>query len=96
MLAEIFILRLETAARVQNDFGLKEAASSKNPRFVPFTSNSQFTFTERTAGVADRREEARSAPPHPDSLQPGKALEDAPAALCGLLFGVPPAILDCG
>jgi hypothetical protein len=46
MLAEIFILRLETAAigaRIQ-----KEAALSNNTRFVPFTPNNNFTFKDGT------------------------------------------------
>lgn len=45
-------------ARVTSDFRLKEAASSNNLRFVPFTQNSQFT-SEGTAGVADGRVEVR-------------------------------------
>jgi hypothetical protein len=55
LLAEIFILRLEAAARVP-----KEAASfiSNNAPFVPFTQNSQFTFKDGTALVGDRLEEA--------------------------------------
>ena len=41
MLAEIFMVRLEAAARA-----LKETAPSSTSRFVSFTRNSQFTFKE--------------------------------------------------
>jgi hypothetical protein len=54
MQADVFILRLETAARV-----LKEAASSNNARFVPFTPNSQFTFEDRMARVEAARDRSR-------------------------------------
>ena len=40
MLAEIFILRLESTARRPKERLLKE-------RFVPFSPNSQFTFKDR-------------------------------------------------
>ena len=41
MLAEIFIVRLEAAARA-----LQETPVSSNSRFVAFGSHSQFTFKE--------------------------------------------------
>ena len=41
MLAEIFMVRLEAAARA-----LKETVPSSTSRFVSFTRNSQFTFKE--------------------------------------------------
>jgi len=42
MLAEIFILRLESAARRPKEGPPKE-------RFVPFSPNSRFTFKDRPA-----------------------------------------------
>ena len=42
MLAGIFMMRLEAAAR-----GLKETVSSSTSRFVPFNPNRQFTFKQR-------------------------------------------------
>jgi hypothetical protein len=41
MLAEIFMVRLEAAARA-----LQETVPSSTSRFVSFTPNSQFTFKE--------------------------------------------------
>jgi hypothetical protein len=49
MLAEIFMVRLEAAARVP-----EEMAPSSNTRFVPFTPNRQLTFKQsrnRLAGA---------------------------------------------
>ena len=42
MLPEIFIRRLETAARLPKEVQSKE-------RFVPFNPNSQFTFKDSSA-----------------------------------------------
>ena len=42
MLAEIFMMRLETAAR-----GLKETVPSSASRFIPFNPNRQFAFKQR-------------------------------------------------
>ena len=53
MLAEIFMVRLEAAARLQ-----QETASLSSSPFVPFTSNNQFLFKDRTARPADRPREA--------------------------------------
>jgi hypothetical protein len=41
MLAEIFMVRLEAAARVS-----QEKAAQSNSRFVPFTDNNQFIFKD--------------------------------------------------
>jgi hypothetical protein len=56
MLAEIFMLRLEAAARVLSD-RLPSSAS----QFVSYTPNSQFTFKESR--------EPTEAPPHPPATQ---------------------------
>ena len=53
MLAEIFMVRLEAAARLQ-----QEPASLSSSSFVPFTANNQFLFKDRTARPADRPREA--------------------------------------
>ena len=45
MLAEIFMVRLEAAARLQ-----QEPASLSSSSFVPFTANNHFLFKDRTAG----------------------------------------------
>ena len=42
MLAEIFMMRLEAAAR-----GLKETVPSSISRLIPFNANRQFTFKRR-------------------------------------------------
>ena len=49
MLAEIFMVRLEAAARLQQQTG----SLSSSP-FVPFTPNNQFVFKDRTACPADQ------------------------------------------
>jgi hypothetical protein len=55
MLAEIFMVRLEAAARA-----LKETVPSSTSRFIPFNPNSQFTFKQSP----ERPSEAvREAPP---------------------------------
>ena len=51
MLAEIFMVRLEAAARLQ-----QETALSSSP-FIPFTPNNQFLFKDRAARPDDRRQE---------------------------------------
>jgi hypothetical protein len=53
MLAEIFMLRIEAAARLQ-----EQTASLSNSPFVPFTLNHQFLNKDRTARPADRTREA--------------------------------------
>ena len=53
MLAEIFMVRLEAAARLQ-----EQTASLSSSRFVPFTLSNQFLFKDRTARPADRNREA--------------------------------------
>ena len=53
MLAEIFIVRLEAAARLQ-----EQTATLSSSPFVPFTPNNQFLFKDRTACPADRPREA--------------------------------------
>src|SRR6476619_3059389 len=45
MLAEIFMVRLEAAARLP-----QEPASLSSSSFVPFTANNHFLFKDRTAG----------------------------------------------
>jgi len=45
MLAEIFMFRLETAARAKR----RPKEGPPKERFVPFSPNSQFTFTDRPA-----------------------------------------------
>ena len=55
MLAEIFMVRLEAAAGLQ-----QETASLSSSPFIPFTPNNQFLFKARTAGPADRPQEARN------------------------------------
>ena len=42
MLAEVFMMQLEAAARV-----LKETVPSSTSRFIPFNPNRQFTFKQR-------------------------------------------------
>ena len=49
MLAEIFLVRLEAAARLQ-----EQTASLSNSRFVPFTRSNQFLFKDKTVRLADR------------------------------------------
>jgi hypothetical protein len=49
MLAEIFLVRLEAAARLQ-----EQTASLSSSKFVPFTPSSQFVFKDRTARPADQ------------------------------------------
>jgi hypothetical protein len=49
MLAEIFMVRLEAAARLQ-----EQAASLSSSRFVPLTLSNQFLFKDKTAGLAKR------------------------------------------
>ena len=53
MLAEIFIVRLEAAARLQ-----EQTATLSSSPFVPFTPNNRFLFKDRTACPADRPREA--------------------------------------
>jgi len=48
MLAEIFMVRLEAAARVP-----EEMAPSSNTRFVPFTRNTQLTFKQSRNRLAE-------------------------------------------
>ena len=48
MLAEIFMVRLEAAARVP-----EEMAPSSNTRFVPFTPNTQLTFKHSRDRLAE-------------------------------------------
>jgi hypothetical protein len=49
MLAEIFMVRLEAAAGLQ-----EQTASLSSSRFVPFTLSNQFLFKDKTARPADR------------------------------------------
>jgi hypothetical protein len=49
MLAEIFIVRLEAAARVH-----EQTASLSSNVFVPFTPSNQLAFKEKTAFPAHR------------------------------------------
>ena len=53
MLGEIFIVRLEAAARLE-----EQTATLSSSPFVPFTPNNQFLFKDRTARPADRPREA--------------------------------------
>jgi hypothetical protein len=53
MLAEIFMVRLEAAARRQ-----EHTASLSGSSFVPFTPNNHFLFKDRTARPADSPREA--------------------------------------
>ena len=46
MLAEIFMVRLEAAARLQRDTALLTSSS-----FVPFTPNHQFLFKEQDSST---------------------------------------------
>ena len=55
MLVEIFIVRLEAAARLQ-----QETASLSSSTFIPFTPNKQFLFKDRTVRPADRPREAEN------------------------------------
>jgi hypothetical protein len=55
MLAEIFIVRLEAAARLR-----EQTASLSSSVFVPFTPNNQFAFKEKTACPAHRPREAEN------------------------------------
>ncbi len=57
MLAEIFVVRLEAAARLQ-----EQTASLSSSRFVPFTRSNQFLFKDKTARLADRPQETRNEP----------------------------------
>ena len=50
---EIFIVRLEAAARLQ-----EQTASVSSSPFVPFTPSNQFVFKDRTARPADQPREA--------------------------------------
>jgi hypothetical protein len=50
MLAEIFMLRFEAAARLQ-----QETAFVSSSPFIPFTPNNQFLFKDRAARPDDRR-----------------------------------------
>jgi hypothetical protein len=52
MLAEIFIVRLEAAARLQ-----EQTASLSSSVFVPFTLSKRFAFKEKTACPAHRPRE---------------------------------------
>jgi hypothetical protein len=52
MLAEIFMVRLEAAARLQ-----QETALVSSSPFIPFTPNNQFLFKGRAACPDDRRRE---------------------------------------
>jgi hypothetical protein len=52
MLAEIFMLRIEAAARLQ-----EQTASLSSSPFVPFTDIQQFEFKDRTVRADDRRRE---------------------------------------
>jgi hypothetical protein len=56
MLAEIFMVRLEAAARA-----LKETALSRNSSFVPFTPNAQVAFKQSRDRLAETVREAESA-----------------------------------
>jgi hypothetical protein len=53
MLAEIFMVRLEAATRLQ-----EQTASLSGGRFVPFAPSNQFVFKDRTARPADPPREA--------------------------------------
>ena len=52
MLAEIFMVRLEAAALLQ-----QETALVSSSPFIPFTPNNQFLFKDRAARPDDRRQE---------------------------------------
>jgi hypothetical protein len=58
MLAEIFIVQLETAVRVSQD-----AATSSNSRFVPFTGGGQLVFKDSGKRLVEP--ERGTAPPAP-------------------------------
>jgi hypothetical protein len=53
MLAEIFMVRMEAAAPLQ-----QETVSLSSSPFIPFTANNQFLFKDRIACPADRPREA--------------------------------------
>jgi hypothetical protein len=53
MLAEIFMVRLEAAAWLQ-----EQTASLSNSQFVLFTQSNQFAFKDRTAWSAEGIREA--------------------------------------
>ena len=53
MLAEIFMVPLEAAARLQ-----EQTTSQSSSPFTPFTPNNQFLFKDRTARPVDRNREA--------------------------------------
>ena len=53
MLAEIFMVRLEAAAWLQ-----EQTASLSNSQFVLFTQSNQFAFKDRTVRPTDRLREA--------------------------------------
>ena len=57
MLAEIFIVRLEAAARLQ-----EQAASLSSSRLVPFTLSNQFLFKDKTTSPADRPQRTGNEP----------------------------------
>ena len=52
MLVEIFMVRLEAAARLQ-----EQRASLSSSPFVPFAPSNQFLFKDSTACPADRSRE---------------------------------------
>ena len=52
MLAEIFMVRLEAAARLQ-----QETALVSSSPFIPFTPDNQFLFKDSAARPDDRRRE---------------------------------------
>jgi hypothetical protein len=53
MLAEIFMVQLEAAARLQ-----EQTAPLSGSRFVPFTPSDQFVFKDRAVRPADGIREA--------------------------------------
>ena len=55
MLAEIFMVRLEAAARLK-----QETVSLSSSPFIPFAANNQFRFKDRIARPADRPQEAEN------------------------------------
>jgi hypothetical protein len=57
MLAEIFMLQLETTARA-----LRETLPSSTSRFMPFAPDSQFTFKQSTDRVLEAVREERLDP----------------------------------
>jgi hypothetical protein len=57
MLAEIFMIQLEAAARLR-----EQTASLKNSTFVPFTPGAKFLFKDKTARLADRPQGSGNEP----------------------------------